>query len=578
MIILYFKRIFKSLRRFFNISSLTGLFRVFSFREKLIVTLVSLCIIFGLGYWVNAVYHHFTIEVPDYGGKYQEGMIGQPVSVNPVLSSGNPADADLVRLIFSGLFKYGEDGRVIEDLADSWSVSEDGKEYTISLKKDLLWHDGESLSMEDVLFTYEIIQNPAYQISLRKRWPAGLKMEKLDDFNIKFILQEPFLGFLDVLTVGIIPKHIWDQVSFDRFSHSAYNIEPIGSGPYRYVSLQKSSKGDILSYTMKAFLEYHSGPPFIKEFTKFYYDSEETMIEGYGKKEIRGFRELSEEGKNSLGTAKKFLGEHEFLFPQYYVVFFNQTKSKPLSYNEVREALNLATDRNEIVADAMNGKGIAVQAPFLPGEGAYRDEMLQKSPDISKAESILESAGWIKGEDGVRVRNGDRLEFTLMTADWAEFVLSAEALKRQWERVGAQVHISVLDTYDLGQNHIRPREYEALLYVQAPDSGPNLFSYWHSSQREGSGLNLALFSNKTMDEVLEKTRIVTNREQLEELNRQFQDIFLEKNPGIYLFSPIRVYLADKDVLGISPRRVIEYSDRFGSVEKWYINTRREWKK
>jgi ABC-type transport system substrate-binding protein len=135
-----------------------------------------------------------------------------------------------------------------------------------------------------------------------------------------------------------------------------------------------------------------------------------------------------------------------------------------------------------------------------------------------------------------------------------------------------------LDTYDLSQNHIRPREYDALLYVQAPDSGPNLFSYWHSSQRDGAGLNLSLFSNKTMDEILEKAKVAVGRDALDDLNRQFQDVLFEKNPGIYLFSPIRLYPVDKKVFGIRSGRVIDYSDRLGSVESWYINTKREWKK
>ncbi len=524
------------------------------------------------------MYRHFTNEIPDYGGKYQEGMVGQPLYINPILSSGNPADSDLVRLIYSGLLQYDKDGKITNDLAEDWKVSDDGKEYTLFLKRDLTWHDGEPILADDVIFTFEVVQNPAYRSPLRQKWPAGVKVEKIDDYSIKIILQEPSLGFVDNLTMGILPRHIWDQVSPDRFPHSTYNLEPIGSGPYRYGSMQKSSEGDILSYTMKAFTKHNSGAPYIKEFTIFYYNSEEAMIDGYKQKEIQGMREVSKTGRELLGTAKDSLIDHEFSLPQYYAVFFNQTKSKPLSYDEVRQALALATDRNAVIQSAMQGKGVPVQTPFLPGDGAYRDDILQKSPNVAEAENILETAGWVKGNDGVRVRNGDRLEFTLMTADWEEFVPAAETLKGQWEAIGARVNISVLDTYDLSQNHIRPREYEALLYVQAPDSGPNLFSYWHSSQRDGAGLNLALFSNKTMDEVLEKAKVAINHEQLDELNRQFQNIFFEKNPGIYLFSPIRLYPVDKKIRGIEPQMVIEYSDRLGSVEKWYINTKREWKK
>lgn len=526
---------------------------------------------------MNALYIHFTIEIPTYGGKYQEGMVGQPLYVNPLLSSGNPADADLVRLVYAGLLEYDDQGKLTEALAESWQVSEDGLEYTVFLKSGLTWHDGEEITVEDVLFTFEILQNPTYRSPLRQKMPTGLTIERVDDLGVKFILKEPFLRFPDELVVGILPKHIWDQVNADRFARSKFNLEPIGSGPYRYVSSRKDSEGNIISYTLKAFAQYYAGMPYIKEFSVFYYNSEDALLSGYKQKEIRGAREISEGGRVLLGSLQDSIENHEFPLPQYYTVFFNQTKSKPLAYDEVRQALALATDRTVIIEKAMAGKGVAVQAPFLEGEGAYRDDILQKVPNKQEAESILETAGWIKGDDGVRVREDVRLEFTLVTADWEEFIPAAEALKEQWETIGARVNISIVDTYNLSQNYIRPREYDALLYVQAPDAGPNLFSYWHSSQRDGAGLNLSVFSNKTMDEILEKSKTATDQAVLDDLNRQFQDIFFEKNPGVYLFSPIRLYPIDKRVFGVQPRKVIEYSDRLGGVEKWYMSTKREWK-
>lgn len=565
------------MKRFFSVQSFFGTLRSFSFREKLFASLVFLLVALASGYWVLLLLRNYTIEVPDYGGKYQEGAVGQPLFVNPLLSPGNPVDSDLVRLIYSGLLRYDIDGKIVNDLAQDVRISEDGKEYTIVLRSGLVWHDGEPITIDDILFTFEILQNPAYWSPLRQKWPVGVVMERQDDLSARIILTEPYSGFLDDLTVGILPKHVWGQTHPDRFSLSVYNLEPIGSGPYRFSSLQKTSQGDILSYTMKAFPEYFSGEPYISEFSVWYYPSEEEMIAAYKAKKIKGMRKLEKVSSEILGETEKSTNIYRFFSPLYYGVFLNQTKSKALAYDPVRQALALAVDRTALIQVSVGGEGVAVQAPFLPGEGAYRDDMMQKTPNVSEAENILESSGWIRGEDGVRVRDGNRLEFSLITADWGSLPILAETLKNQWERIGVRVNVSVLETYDLGQNRIRPKEYEALLYVQSPGSNANLFSYWHSSQKDGDGLNLSLFSNKTADEILEKIKITTNQEDRDRLYGEFQNIFLEKNPALYLFSPIEYYPVSKSVFGVQEGRVSEYSDRFSLVSRWYIDTKRQWK-
>lgn len=554
-----------------------GALRAFSFGEKLLIGLVSLCIVFGTGYWLVSLYRHFTVELPDFGGKYQEGCVGQPLTVNPLLSPGNPADADLVRLVYAGLFKYDKTGALVGDLAEDQQISDDGLEYTVFLRKNLTWHDGEPLTADDVIFTFEILQNPIYHSPLRKKWPDGAKMEKIDDTTIKFVLSEPSSNFSDALTIGIVPKHIWNQVNPERFALSTNNLAPIGAGPYQYVSASKDEEGNITAFTLRAFPGYHAGRPFIKDFSIMYYLSEDTLVEAYKRKEIKGMRELPVSSIDALGDAKKTTRVYDFTVPEYYAVFFNQTKSKALAYDEVRKALSLVVDRGALLREAAGGKGVPVQGPFLPGETGYRDDVLQSTPNMSEAERILEEAGWKKGDDGIRVKNGVRLEFALTTADWGNLASSAQSLKTQWEALGAKVETQILDTYDLSQNHIRPKEYEALLYVQAPGSNPNLFAYWHSTQKDGDGLNLSLFSNKSMDEVLEKTKTATKEEDRAQLFAQFQDIFAQKNPAVYLYATVGLYPVSDKVYGIKDGHLSDFSDRFSDVSKWYMETRREFK-
>lgn len=532
---------------------------------------------FGVGYWVFSLRAHFTVEVPHSGGTYREGVVGQPRHINPLLSSGNVADSDLVELVFSGLLRYDREGNLQGELAEDWSVSEDGREFTFFLRRDLTWHDGEAVTIDDVIFTYEILQNPAYGSPLRKKWPAGVRLEKIDDVSMKVVLTEPVFGFLDNMTVGILPKHIWQSLSPDRFALSTYNLEPIGTGPYRYASSQKNEEGEFLSYTLKSFARYYEGAPYIKEFGMVFFFNEEDMVEAYRNKEIKGlYSDLAfgEEGPSE--DIAKTLTEHMFRSPQYYVIFFNQTKNKALAYDEVRRALALATDREVLVDKIAGGEGVAIDVPFLPGTLGNKESEIQ-SVNIAEAENALEDGGWKRGEDGVRARGDDRLEFTILTADWGRMPSIAEELKSQWEGIGARVNVSTLDTYDLSQNHIRPKDYESLLYVQAPGLHPNLFSYWHSTQKDGDGLNLSLYSNKTLDESLEKLKTSVSEGDLSDRYREFREVMRDKNPAIYLMSATETYPVYKGVLGITDGIIVDYAGRLSEVSKWYINTRREWK-
>lgn len=541
------------------------------------IGIVFFGIVFGTGYWLVSLYHHFTIELPDFGGKYQEGCVGQPLTVNPLLSPGNPADADLTRLVYAGLFAYEKDGTVAPDLAESLNVSDDGLVYAVALRKNLTWHDGERLTVDDILFTFEILQNPSYHSPLRKKWPDGTKMEVVDENTITFTLAEPAANFRDTLTIGILPKHIWNQVNPERFALSTNNLSPVGSGPYQYVSANKDEEGNIMTFSLRAFPGYYAGRPFIKDFSIVYYVSEEAMTDAYKRKEIKGMRVLPTAGVSALGDTIRSTQMHSFTIPEYYAIFFNQTKNKALAYDEVRKALAMATDRDALVRDAAGGVEIPVQGPFLPGEIGYRDDAMRSAANTQEAEHLLEEAGWTKGEDGVRAKGTIRLEFTVVTADWGNLSDLATLLKTQWEAIGVRVNVQVLDTYDLSQNHIRPKEYEALLYVQAPGSNPNLFAYWHSSQKDGDGLNLSLFSNKTMDEVVEKTKTVTTEEDRANLFGQFQDIFFQKNPAVYLYATVESYPVSDRVFGIADGKIPDFSDRFSDVATWYMETRREFK-
>jgi len=183
-------------------------------------------------------YYLKTQAIATYGGEYIEGIVGQPTHINPIISASNNADDDLSQIIFSSLFKYDSQGSITNDLADSYEISDDKTQYSIHLKKGVLWHDGQELTAADVLFTINLISDPAYKSPLRSNW-QGIETSSSDDYSLNFQIKTPYTGFLNNLTFGILPKHIWESVAPEKFSLTDLNLEPIGSGPYKYSSFQK---------------------------------------------------------------------------------------------------------------------------------------------------------------------------------------------------------------------------------------------------------------------------------------------------------------------------------------------------
>ncbi|MFA6790783.1 MAG: ABC transporter substrate-binding protein, partial [Parcubacteria group bacterium] len=361
-------------------------------KEKLIIALLLFVSLFALFFWAGKIYFSLTEAVPEHGGSYVEGVIGQPMYVNPVLSKTNETDESLVKLIYNGILKYDKNGGLINDLADSYSVSEDGKEYIFDLKKEVRWHDGEKLTSDDIIFTVTLIKDPLFKSPLRNNW-QGVRPEKVDDYSIRFILDKPYFGFLENLTFGILPEHIWSNIDSEKFPLTKYNLEPIGTGPYRFSNFHKDSEGNILDYQMESFEQYFLGEPYISSLSLNFYANEQLLIDSYNKKEISGVGNLSP--KNSaIENFRKSTSIYELEIPWPFTVFLNKNKSVSLADRGVREALNWATDKDEIIEKNLFGKAKPIDSPFFVGTDEYAQDIEKPGFDTGRSNKILEDGGW----------------------------------------------------------------------------------------------------------------------------------------------------------------------------------------
>jgi len=566
--------------------------KVLSLRERYIF-LASLTVgIFAVLSMPVASYYHFTRPIPAQGGTYTEGMIGTPQYLNPLLLQDSDVDRDVSRLLFDGLMKQTASGTLDFALAKNYTVSDDGLEYRFQLRDNLHWHDGAPITADDVVFTIQAAQNPDYLSAQQIVW-RGVEVSKIDDTTVSFRLKNRYAQFLNNATIGILPKHVWQSVKPSNFRLSTLNVQPIGSGPYRFKSLQRT-EGAISSLTLSAFRDYYFGRPFIDEMnfqffqTTDYSKSQEKAISALNGGDIDAINYVPTQLLSELREGG--ITQVNLKLPRYYAVFFNQSKSAALSDKNVRQALNFATDREIFISKILSGRGEVVTSPLLPGIINVKQPTKVYSYDVDAAGRLLDQAGWRQGEDGLRYKESPAkklsdkdtsdasqaqiLSIELTTRDTPELLAAANLLKDQWRKVGVEVLVTALPASEISQNTIKNRDYQALLYGEVLALNPDPFSFWHSSQKREPGLNLSLYDSPDADKLLEDSRQNMDFGQRLQNYGRLQDIILADAPAVLLYSPDYVFVHSGRLKGVDLSVVGVPADRYNSVGTWYVQTKR----
>jgi len=389
------KEFFTSLWRFKKFPSLHQwgqFFDVLTKREKLaFFILFCLAIISGIFLNLN-FYFKNTKTVPATGGIYKEGIIGQPRFINPLYLSTQDADRDLVELLFSGLMKYNEKGKLVNDLIKEYRIEEDEKTFEISLKDDIFWHDGKPLTADDVIFTVNLVQDPQYQSPLRIKW-FGIRAEKTSDNLIKFHLPKKYSGFLENLTLKILPKHIFENLDPKNLPWGLLSEKYlIGSGPFKFKKLIQDKSDHIKELILERNENYHGKKPYLKEISFLFYQKEEELVNKALSGEIQGFP--LNDPKYLKKVENTNFNSYSLSLPRYFAVFFNLRKKSIFSEKNIRKALALSTNKVEIIQNVFGNNGQEVNSPILPTFFGFNQPNNLYQFDPKKAEEILEEEGF----------------------------------------------------------------------------------------------------------------------------------------------------------------------------------------
>ncbi len=535
---------------------------------KALLGIIAICLLS----FIYISYFNFT-TVPKNGGELTEGLIGIPVYINPVLAQGSSdADQDLSSLLFSGLLKYDNNLNITPDLAEKYEISEDQKTYTFYLKDNLKWHDGEKLTASDIVFTIQSIQDPSFKSPLKRSFD-GVKVEKIDDSTIKFTLLEPYAAFLNILTVGILPQHLWYDIPADTATLAIYNQKPIGNGPYKFKSLIKEKRGAIKQYILIKNKDYHGKEPFINKLVFKFYPDYENAISALINKEIQSLSFLPKEYLTHFQNKRDF-NISNITLSQYTAIFFNQKNNELLKNEEIRQALTYAIDKNKIVEEVLQKQGLVIDGPILPGFLGYNDEITKYEYAPEKSLEILADEGW-KLDGEYLKKDDEELKITLTTVDQTEKITTANLMKEFWNSIGVNVELQIVSKDNIQKDIINPRNYQALLYGEIIGYDPDLYPFWHSSQREAPGVNLAIYANRKIDTLLEDARLTNNTKIRNEKYKEFQNILIKDLPAIFLYTPSYTYPVNKKIKGIDLQRIANPSDRFVDIENWYIKTKKK---
>lgn len=323
MILSQIKNFFVSfLKKWPSKSQWRRIFEVLTKREKIILALFFISFLTAFSFLLFDFYLKNTEIQPAFGGDYTEGVLGHPRFINPIYANSD-VDRDLVELIYSGLMKYDENGKIIPDLAKNYEIKEEGTIYEFHLKENVFWSDGLPLTSEDLIFTIKTIQNPDYKSPFRANW-LGVKVEKIDDLSLRFELKNSYSPFLENLTLKIMPKHIWQDIPPQNFPLAIYNLRPVGSGPYKLKEFKQDQQGFIKSLILIANPKYFGERPYIPKINFFFFDEEKELIEAANQGKIEGFSLTAPRDLKNLNNQWEI---YRLSLPRYFALFFNPEKS-----------------------------------------------------------------------------------------------------------------------------------------------------------------------------------------------------------------------------------------------------------
>ncbi|MDY0398198.1 MAG: peptide-binding protein [Desulfuromonas thiophila] len=469
--------------------------------------------------------------VPAYGDTLIMGTIGDASNLLPPLASDASSTA-ITSLVYNGLVRYDKDLQIEGDLAQSWDISADGREITFHLRRDVRWHDGAPFTSADVLFTYQLMIDPATPTAYAEQYRQVSKAEAPDPYTFRVRYDKPLAAALPSWALDICPKHLLEG---QDVTTSPLCRAPVGTGPFRFISWQP---GEMI--VLERNEDYYEGAAYLRRVLYRVIPDSTTM-----------FLELQSGGLDTMGlTPLQFARQTEtpafgrrfnkYRYPAFAYTYLGYNLRKPLFQDKrVRQAISHAIDKQELIDGVLLGLGQPANGPYVPGSWPHNPQVKDYAFDPARAAALLEEAGWIDRDgDGVRERDGKPLRFVILTNQGNDQRIKAgEIIQRRLAEVGMDVRLRVIEWASFLKEFIYPGKFDATLLGWTVPIDPDGYNVWHSSKTGPGELNIIGFNNARVDALLEQGRRSLDQDRRQQIYWQLQEILAEEVPYTFLFVP-----------------------------------------
>lgn len=538
------------------------------------VSLFVLLFFFGVVQYRGLSAYYQSLQ-PVSGGVFSEGLVGTFTNANPLYATGT-ANAAISRNVFSGLFKYDKNNKLVGDLARSARPDATEKNYVVSLRTNATWHDGKPFTADDVIYTYSMIQNPSAQSPLFLSW-QGIEVTKIDNYTINFKLPSPLAAFPYSLTVGILPEHLLKNTPAEQLRSSSFNTDPVGTGPFSWGFVEVTGSGPEDRHqriTMKPFGDYWSGRPHLDGLSISTFSDDNKLIGAFKNKQINaisGLDYVPEELRqdNSVETYRTPLTSE-------VMTFFNNSRPM-LNEINVRKALISGIDTKTAAIVAGSTAGL-VKSPLLGFQLGFDPGIAQLPYNPEYANQLLDQAGYTRDASGQRSKNGQPMQFFLNSQDSMQYTNVAKYLQKKWDELGVKVSVRYYNSIDLQTDVINTHDYDMLLYGISLGVDPDVYAYWDSSQASTSSqshLNLSEYKSTVADQALESGRTRLDPATRIVKYKSFLNAWAQDAPALALYQPTYLYITRGPVYGYDKKAMVRPSDRFNNVENWMIRQERK---
>ncbi len=492
------------------------------------------------------------------GGTLTIGTLNEPASLNPLRLSFT-ASTDIHEKLFMSLHHFDQGMNIVAGLARSWKFSEDFKEVTYVLRKDVKWSDGQPVTAEDVKFSFDMMRDPQIKYARSGGLQFVEKVEVVGPLAVKFFFNRVYSDELFDTGIMVLPKHILEKLS--AANSTEFDATPVGDGPYR---VEEWVRGDRL--VLAANPDFYKGKPALDRIVFKFFGDEASLMNALQNGSVDMTNDLSPQ------YALKVQGDPNLTsieYPGRTYTFIGWNLNSPLfSDVSLRKAFALSIDQTALINDVLMGKGKPANGPFLPTSWAYDQGQKAQPYDPQQAKTLLAEMGWKdKNREGYLAKGPKQvLELNLLLAQ-GQPVQEATAvlIREQLKVVGVKVNLAVVDARTFIQR-LRSGQYDAMLFSWKNDFKVDPTAVWHSAPEKGIYNFILKYSNSSVDSLIDVGLATLSRRKAKDIWVKFQQVVNTEMPATYLYVPDVVTIIYKGVKGPAQ----DARGPMASLDEWWI--------